>query len=1009
MKLNHKTRRAFVLSSIGLTSLALFAVTVMSTVQAPAEDNQPAPWKSAKFRRMLTDDAELALLRKCYAEKIITMATYAYSAHTKNRNPKSPEERKARNDELWGKVPNSNEPTDFGWLMGDNNNRGFLVESADLYEKTLDKEVAWDAAVALCAFSEKYPSRARMLQSKFYATQWGAYYLAETYDRIFDFIKDNQKLADYVGGKIPGIKSPQDLTRFLDRNLLQACQPYDISGVVPVVLGVCPESDQMLEKGVFRSFRGCIPHKVDFSGPIEDVSYISPYRVDLWQVEPILRRYRLAGGSLRYDLETLHPGYSTRNEIGYWEQVHISGGFRCGMTAFGHESRMDFMPRWPNRGPSKVGGHMSMFTTITQSSPSRVMENVHGTHVAMDGYSMSILESGQFQDDLLKMRGAWVQYNQQGLPLQATAHGGLTLTHYNRQSHQEIGLVAPGAGGGVPGRVANIVVVDSLRTLPRVNFSGKNFLTGEGIKFPMGMNTGFAPLSGAQFMEHTQTPFANVSLYVRQNVLVDVGDAESYIFDVVRVRGGKMHAYCLNAIPGKFESNAKMSPVSTMNNPDLDVCLQGYIDAVQNEGNNPAVIQADWIMDPELQKHQQNQMVAITSPADQIKRFTVHNFHVNQYQSDRPVTTRVSMLGHEKDRLMVGRWSTVKPERDYWNLYVQGKQETEGKESVYPAIIETFAGKPFLAEKRLASLSPEQKGAEGAVGVEVKTVDGRTDLLYSGVKPQEMVTVDGKIKMSGKFAFVSRDAKGLRKMSIVGGTELSSEDFLLKPDRTSYETEIVGAADDKYSFTVKDVLPEKLLKKDTVSVEVKGRHHKFKLTDLKTEGGKTTARYERTAKIFQSNLAGVEEKEGLVSSEIPPLTVRVGMTVTNEKQDKFWRVTEIVENPSRMKLDGSVKKDDFTDANGDGKIKVSVCLFGPGDRMKMDGHVDVERNEKGVYTVESNVECTIGLPKEGYSDVEISADGKSFSPIPSQTVGSKLTLKLSQKDLVDGKVILKLK
>ena len=87
MKQNPITRIAFVLSSIVLTAIALFAVTVMSTVQAPAADTHPAPWKSAKFRRMLTDDAELALLRKCYAEKIITMATYAYSAHTKNRNP----------------------------------------------------------------------------------------------------------------------------------------------------------------------------------------------------------------------------------------------------------------------------------------------------------------------------------------------------------------------------------------------------------------------------------------------------------------------------------------------------------------------------------------------------------------------------------------------------------------------------------------------------------------------------------------------------------------------------------------------------------------------------------------------------------------------------------------------------------------------------------------------------------------------------------------------------------
>jgi hypothetical protein len=56
MKQNPITHRSFALSSIGLTALALFALTVMSTVQAPAEDNQPAPWKSAKFRRMLTDD-----------------------------------------------------------------------------------------------------------------------------------------------------------------------------------------------------------------------------------------------------------------------------------------------------------------------------------------------------------------------------------------------------------------------------------------------------------------------------------------------------------------------------------------------------------------------------------------------------------------------------------------------------------------------------------------------------------------------------------------------------------------------------------------------------------------------------------------------------------------------------------------------------------------------------------------------------------------------------------------
>src|ERR1051325_6293653 len=44
--------------------------------------------------------------------------------------------------------------------------------------------------------------------------------LYEAYDLLFDYIRTNQELATFVGTKVPWIKSPEDLRRMIDRNLL---------------------------------------------------------------------------------------------------------------------------------------------------------------------------------------------------------------------------------------------------------------------------------------------------------------------------------------------------------------------------------------------------------------------------------------------------------------------------------------------------------------------------------------------------------------------------------------------------------------------------------------------------------------------------------------------------------------------------------------------------------------------------------------------------------------------
>jgi hypothetical protein len=985
--------------------------------------------KGFKAKRMLTTDEELAAIRKNYAAGKTKRSTADYDKV--RLQLKDAGSRTARADALWAKAPEFNELTGFddytrdahGWLLGGRLGRGALVEVGELYEKTGNPDVGWDGAVLLCALAEKYPGFDALTQLalgyrfSLHGNRFGNVgSLATVYDRLFDVIKGNQELAQFVGSKIAWVKTPDDVVKLLDVYLLQAGvfslsqtkYAGEVDGVIAALVhGVNAESDRMLSTGALNSFTAILPHKFFVTGPLDDLSYMSPFRNDLWEVAPYLERYHRAGGSPRFDLAVSHPGYSTQKEIERWEQVHISGGFRTAMPALMHETRVAFMPHWPDRGPATVGGHMGMFVTLTNSSPSRVLENVHGTHVAMDLYCLSILESGQFQSDLLKMRGAWVQYNEVGLPLQATAHGGLSLTHFNRQSHQDVGRPAL-AGKDAPTRARNGVEVDSWWRLPRHNPSGVNYLTGEAKAFPVGMNTCFAPLTGAQFMEHVQTPFGGVSLFVRQTAMIDVGDAESYLFDVVRVRGGKTHAYCLNAFPGAFASNLKMKPVPATAGPAANECLAGYYDATQSAGLNPPVIQGDWMMAPLLQKHYQDQDLAMTSPADQARYLQDKQYRCNQYDSNRVTTTRLSLLGHEKDLALVGHWSTVRPDLDYWNLYVQSRQDQGGLENVYPAIIETFAGNPFLAEKRLAGVSPPQKGAEAAVGLEVRTPDGRTDLLYSSVKPGDVATVAGKVSMSGKFAMVSRDGQGIRQISIVGGSELKGDDFLLKPDRATYAATILAADYDKSCITVDAALPATALKGAYLHIPVDWKIHTVKLEDLKPAGARTTLFYDRQAKIYQANLRAVDEHENVVRTALVPYTVRSGMTLTNEGQNKFWKVKDVPEKEPWLKLDAPVAMSDFTDANGDGKVKVSACLFGPGDRVMTDTHVNVERKEIGLFAVESNVGCAVGLPKGVFGKVELSPDGKDFSKIAAQPDGAMLVVKLSANDLPNGKGWLRL-
>lgn len=113
-----------------------------------------------------------------------------------------------------------------------------MQRSAEKFEKSGNVKDAMDATAILLAFAYNYPAldlRAQRLwpgsYGRYYFTnQVGSGFLIagqkdghivnsaiKVYDQLFDFIKGNQALADFLGTRVPGIKTPDDVIRYLDR------------------------------------------------------------------------------------------------------------------------------------------------------------------------------------------------------------------------------------------------------------------------------------------------------------------------------------------------------------------------------------------------------------------------------------------------------------------------------------------------------------------------------------------------------------------------------------------------------------------------------------------------------------------------------------------------------------------------------------------------------------------------------------------------------------------------
>lgn len=357
--------------------------------------------------------------------------------------------------------------------------------------------------------------------------------------------------------------------------------------------------------------------------------------------------------------------------------------------------------------------------------------------------------------------------------------------------------------------------------------------------------------------------------YRRLLVMVPVSDADAYLLDVFRVRGGQIHDWTLNG-------DADEDSIGQASLP-----LQGNREWMLEEGE-------EW-EEPTMEG---DRFHAYGMVRDVAQAETGGDFHVDfTYEEDRDKGIRVHMLNADPVEVWLGRSPSVRrmgvgtagdmrKAYDFWMPQLLVRRTGQSPlASTFAAVHEPYAGRPFLE-----SVTPLAFGndAEFAVALQVRHGDiVDTILSTDGAPPFPERTTPTGIRMAGRLGIVREQAGRVIAAWLFDGTSLSGKGWELRSEAalagtlTGAMRKADGAAVDAF-LTEADLPAGEALKGAWMIVtHGSGHRHGYCIERVEPQGGKSMVvlsedhglRIEgaRTREVFYPR----REFEGLNTFRIP--------------------------------------------------------------------------------------------------------------------------------------------
>lgn len=586
-----------------------------------------------------------------------------------------------------------------------------------------------------------------------------------------------------------------------------------------------------------------------------------------------------------------------------------------------------------------------------------------------------ILEAGVEHDDHRFRRAAYVRVgygigheHQDSLDLQVAAHG-LPMTI---DGGQRRGYTIPTDSAGF---VHNTVLVDSAEA------------------YRHSWIRALANHAGARYLEAAAAPPSGVQLFRRQVALVDVDEgqgsqrlsvaqqmldaelpkdvttANSYVFDVFRVGGGRQLTYGFHGpLNDDFAWNAANVQSGLQALPEEAELLAKFrlMPELNAVGNAPATFEATWRM-----------ALDVDGPGMGEKEMAGANF-----VPDGPRKfTRLHLLGLCDARALRGEVVCRQWKYQFSHVMVRKSPRENALGDVFVGLIEPYAGEPFIAERRELAVANNESDAHRAVAVEVRTRNGHRDVCFADGRPDQVRTIkcatayllavpdvspdqhptgsEAGLTVAGEFAFYSTDAGGLRQATLVGGRCLETADMRLVPAAAERTGRVVRADYLSKRLWIDQPWPARRTPA-AFEIGVPGHQTTYTASGVDTVESGSVLTLDRGADYFRSQIAEIDAAEGVVTTTLRPLVEQVdhdrdGWVASDDEQKTFWRAKYL--GNRRFALTGpAVNQAAFGSA---AVLRIWEC--GAGDRVRQSTSVSLRRVARGSFELQTDVQVQLDL------------------------------------------------
>jgi hypothetical protein len=310
---------------------------------------------------------------------------------------------------------------------------------------------------------------------------------------------------------------------------------------------------------------------------------------------------------------------------------------------------------------------------------------------------------------------------------------------------------------------------------------------------------------------------------------------------------------------------------------------------------------------------------------------------------------RMHLPGHGGDSVFGARLVGIKVVNfTFENLYVQpANWDDKNGQVVFPAVYEPYAGEPFIESVKLLSPRSTLSDVNATVVLEVVLKNGRRDVIFmappGGKTPNGKTTViQGAGSCDGQFGYISRDAKGVRQATLVGGTRLEADGVLLTPQRASYDGEVQAMDYWNKTATLSTPLPAGSA---GAVLEIGPPQRRTSYTLANVQDNKAT--FLKGMDLLGSRVESFEPdgRARTVSS-----IAEIGLTASGDDGQPLWRVGKGSQGDQLLLSDGPDPKTKLKPGD-----MVRLWEFGPGDKYSLPAWASVSRTATGEYSRAGNV------------------------------------------------------